>query len=111
MTEATTPDIRDLILALDKKIDTQFRDLDKKLDAMDKKIDVQNSELKSEIQRVELSLEKQISLNGAEIKRLEEKMDGFGKRLDQQEFISRGAIITLLAGVATGFIRYLFFPG
>jgi len=36
-------------------------------------------------------------------------MDGIGKRLDNQEFISRGAIITLVGGVLTGLVKYLFF--
>ncbi len=68
-----------------------------------------------------MRLEGEIALAGAEIKRLEEKfggdinrleekLDGFGKRLDQQEFVSRGGILTLIAGVAAGFIKYLFFP-
>ncbi len=124
---AAEPNLRDLILALDKKID-----------ALDKKIDVQNAEIKQvkteltgeikqvkteltgeikqvkielagEISQVRTELKGEIALAGAETKRLEEKIEGFGKRIDQQEFINRGAILALIAGVATGFIKYLFF--
>jgi hypothetical protein len=44
-----------------------------------------------------------------EIKRLEEKVEGIGKRLDQQEFISRSAVVGLIGGIGAGLVKYLFF--
>jgi hypothetical protein len=130
MTESANPqqEIKDLILALDRKFETQLAALDRKLDvqlaaldkkldvqlgALDKKIDIQFLEVRSEIKEVRSAVkEVEIKLK-EEIRRIEEKlsekMDGLGKRLDQQEFISRGAIVTLVAGITTGFIKYLFF--
>lgn len=111
---ATEPDLRDLILAIDRKIDTRFNELDKKIDTrfyeLDKKIDTQYHELDKRIDGLDKKIDVQITEVKAEIRRLEEKIDGFGKRIDQQEFINRGAILALIAGVTTGFIKYLFFP-
>ncbi|MFS8969579.1 hypothetical protein [Synechococcus sp. 'PEA 65AY6A-5F PE A'] len=117
-------EIKDLILALDKK-----------LEGIDRKLEIQVTEIKSEIRLVKTDLEAKIDLTrndleskiqGArneleakidlsrsslevKIAELSGKMDGYSKRLDQQEFISRGAIVALVVGVASGFIKYLFF--
>lgn len=113
-------EIKDLILALDKK-----------LDGFDRKFETQIADLKSEIRLVKTELQAEISLARAElhaeislaraetqqakteiegkIAEISGKIDGYGKRLDQQEFISRGAVLALVVGVASGFIKYLFF--
>jgi len=114
-------EIKDLILALDKK-----------LEGIDRKLEIQVTEIKSEIRLVKTDLEAKIDLTrndleskiqGArneleakidlsrsslevKIAELSGKMDGYSKRLDQQEFISRGAIVALVVGVASGFIKY-----
>ena len=106
-------EIKDLILALDKK-----------LEGIDRKLEIQVTEIKSEIRLVKTDLEAKIDLTRNELEakidlsrsslevkiaELSGKMDGYSKRLDQQEFISRGAIVALVVGVASGFIKYLFF--
>jgi hypothetical protein len=102
-------EIKDLILALDKK-----------LDGFDRKFEAQIADLKSEIRLVKTELHGEIALARAEtqqaktevegkIAELSGKMDGYGKRLDQQEFVSRGAVVALVVGVTSGFIKYLFF--
>jgi uncharacterized protein YgbK (DUF1537 family) len=37
--------------------------------------------------------------------RLEEKVDGIGKRLENQEFISRGVLIALIVAILGGFAK------
>jgi DNA repair exonuclease SbcCD ATPase subunit len=113
-------EIKDLILALDKK-----------LDGFDRKFEAQIVDLKSEIRLVKTELQAEISLTRSDlhaeinsaraetrqakteiegkIAELSGKMDGYGKRLDQQEFVSRGAVVALVVGVTSGFIKYLFF--
>ncbi len=60
------------------------------------------TELQGEIQQTKIELEGKILELGT-------KMDGYGKRLEQQEFVSRGATVALVAGVASGFVKYFFF--
>ena len=43
--------------------------------------------------------------------RLEEKVDGLGKRIDNQEFISRGVLIGLLVAVLGGLAKVFGFVG
>ena len=51
----------------------------------------------------------------AEIKRVEEtlsiKMDGLSKRLDNQEFISRGVLVALIVTIIGGFAKLFGFIG
>ncbi len=128
MSEPTLQELKELILAMDKKMDVQYQELDKKIDLqyqrLDQKMEVgfrdlhaQIDGVKAEIKQVETRLEGKIQqvetrLEG-DLKRVEEKLtekiDGLGKRLDFQEFISRGAILTLVGGVLTGFVKFLFF--
>ncbi|MCF2972532.1 hypothetical protein L1047_15155 [Synechococcus sp. Nb3U1] len=106
-------EIKDLLLALDKK-----------LDGFDRKFETQITELKIEIRLVKTELHAKIDLTRNELEskidlaqsglegkiaELSGKMDGYGKRLDQQKFISRGAIVALVVGVAPGFIKYSVF--
>jgi len=150
-------EIKDLILALDKKLEgidrkleiqvTEIKseirlvktDLEAKIDLtrndlesqiqgarseLEAKIDLTRNDLESQIQGARNELEAKIDLTRNELEakidlsrsslevkiaELSGKMDGYSKRLDQQEFISRGAIVALVVGVASGFIKYLFF--
>ncbi|MEN9231687.1 MAG: hypothetical protein Q6L68_12345 [Thermostichus sp. DG02_5_bins_236] len=128
-------ELKDLILALDKKLDgfdrkfetqitelkTEVRlvrtELEAKIDLsrseLEAKIDLSRSELEAKIDLSRSELEAKIDLSRSELEvkiaELSAKMDGYGKRLDQQEFVSRGAILALVVGVASGFIKYLFF--
>jgi K+/H+ antiporter YhaU regulatory subunit KhtT len=43
--------------------------------------------------------------------RLEEKVDGVGKRLENQEFISRGVLVALIVAVLGGFAKLFGFAG
>jgi hypothetical protein len=95
MSEPTNQELKDLILSLDKKSETQLLQLDKK-------IDVQFAELKGEIKRVEEKLT-------GEIKCVDERLNGIEKRLGNEEFISRSAFTALIASVMAGLTKYLFF--
>jgi hypothetical protein len=110
-------DIKDLILAMDAKFEKKFDALDakfekkfdaldakfeKKFDALDKKIDTKFLELKVEITKVEERL-------GGEIKRVDARLDGIDKRLGTEEFISRSALVALVAGALTGLVKFLFY--
>ncbi len=124
-------EIKDLILALDKKLDgfdrkfeAQISDLKSEIrlvrTELHAEIELTRSELQSEISLSRSELQSEISLSRSEtqqakievegkIAEISGKIDGYGKRLDQQEFVSRGAVVALVVGVASGFIKYLFF--
>ncbi|MEN9202586.1 MAG: hypothetical protein Q6K80_09900 [Thermostichus sp. DG_1_6_bins_120] len=104
---------------LEAKIDLSRSELEAKIDLsrreLEAKIDLSRSELEAKIDLSRRELEAKIDLSRSELEvkiaELSAKMDGYGKRLDQQEFVSRGAILALVVGVASGFIKYLFFTG
>jgi septal ring factor EnvC (AmiA/AmiB activator) len=125
MSDPTNQDLKELILSLERVI----FNLDKKMDLgfaeLNRKIDVGLSEVRGEITRVEEKLMGEITrveekLTG-EIKRLDTeiksveanlsaKLDGLGKRVENQEFVSRGATVALFGGLVTGMVKLLFFP-
>jgi len=99
MSDITNQDLKDLILALDKKMEVGF------------------TELKGEISRVEIQLTGEIKrveteLKG-EIKRVEDKLTekavGIDKRLGNEELVSRGAFISIFVAGITSFTKYFFF--
>ncbi|MCJ2543040.1 hypothetical protein [Thermostichus vulcanus] len=102
---------------LEAKIDLTRNELEAKINLtrneLEAKIDLSRKELEAKIDLSRTELEAKISLaqTGLEgkIAELSGKMDGYGKRLEQQEFVSRGAIVALVVGVVSGFIKYLFF--
>lgn len=85
MSEPTLQELKELILNLDKKIDTGF------------------TKLESELKRVE------VQIKGAEEK-LSAKIDGLNKRLGNEETLIRTAFAALVLGALAGLMKYLFFP-
>jgi hypothetical protein len=53
------------------------------------------------------------SINDLKVRqaRLEEKVDGVGKRLENQEFISRGVLVALIVAILGGFAKLFGFAG
>ncbi|MEN9223727.1 MAG: hypothetical protein Q6M04_14930 [Thermostichus sp. BF3_bins_97] len=124
MSDPTLQDLKDLIIALDKKMDLQFLQLQSELQEVRAEVRQVETKLTGEIQRLEervdgIEAKLTVKIDGVEstltekINTVEEKLiakiDGLSKRMDFQEFISRGAIITLVGGSITGFVKYLFF--
>ena len=103
MSEPTNQDLKDMILSIEKLILN-----------LDKKIEVGLAEVRGEIKRVEEKLTGEINRLDTEIKSVEAnlsaKLDGLGKRVENQEFVSRGATVALVGGLVTGMVKLLFFP-
>ena len=95
MSEPTNQEIKELLLAFEKKVDLSLSDMNRRMEVgfaeLNRKIDVGLAEVRGEIRRVE------------------EKVDGVAKRLDNQEFISRGAIVTFLGAILAAVTKYIFF--
>ncbi|MEB3338788.1 MAG: hypothetical protein VKJ46_15065 [Leptolyngbyaceae bacterium] len=86
-----TYSLEEILTRLEQKIDKQFTEVNQRLDKVDDRL------TKLEIGQAE-TREK---LSG-EIRTLDEKIDGIGKRLDNQEFINRGVIVGLIVGLLAG---------
>ncbi|MFM7381716.1 MAG: DUF4164 domain-containing protein, partial [Microcystaceae cyanobacterium] len=71
------------------KIDARFEKVDQQLERLDQKMDRQFTEVSQRLNKLEVG---QAELSG-EIKALESKVDGIGKRLDNQEFLNRGVVV------------------
>ncbi len=106
-------EIKDLILVLDKKLEGFDRKLEIQIADLKSEIRLVKTELHAEINLARTELESKIDLSRTELEvkiaEIGGKMDGYGKRLEQQEFVSRGAVVALVVGVTSGFIKYLFF--
>ncbi|HEY9694108.1 MAG TPA: hypothetical protein V6D15_18045 [Oculatellaceae cyanobacterium] len=70
--------------------------IDQRLDKLDTKID---------------NLSKDITDIKVGVAKLEEKVDGVSKRIDNQEFISRGVLIGLIVAILGGFAKLFGFVG
>lgn len=110
MADPTLQELKELILNLDKKMDTGFL----RVEGEFKRVEGEFKRIEGEIKRVEESLKGEIirveeSLKG-EIKRVEEKVNGIDKRISNEETISRTAFAGLIIAALAGLIKYLFFP-
>lgn len=102
MGEPSSQEIKELILALDKKIDVGFAALSGEIKRVEEK-------LGGEIKRVEEKLGGEIKRLEGELNRIEEKINGIDKRLANEEFISRSAFTAVVVSVMAGLVKYLFF--
>jgi ferritin-like metal-binding protein YciE len=118
MSEPTNQDLKELLLAFEKKVDLSLSDMNRRMEVgfaeLNRKIDVGLAEVRGEIKRVEEKLTGEINRLDTEIKSVEAnlsaKLDGLGKRVENQEFVSRGATVALVGGLVTGMVKLLFFP-
>ena len=113
VTESEIKELKDLIIA--------FRD-DIKADI--KRIEIGQAEIRGDIKALDERLTGQIKtlderLTGqiktlderltGEIKTVNANLDGLGKRLENQEFLSRSVVVGLVLAFAAGLVK-LFFP-
>ena len=91
-----TYSIEDILTRLEDKIEARFEKVDQQLERLDQKMDRQFTEVNQRLNKLEVG---QAELSG-EIKALESKVDGIGKRLDNQEFLNRGVVVA--TGIAEG---------
>ena len=90
-TESDIKELKDLIIA--------FRD---EIKADIKRIEIGQAEIKGDIKALEEKLM-------GEIKTVNARLDGLGKRLENQEFLSRSVVVGLVLAFAAGLVK-LFFP-
>lgn len=79
--------LEEILSRFEQKMDRQFAEVNQKLEKIDDRLN------KLEIGQAELS---------GEIKTLDEKVSGIGKRLDNQEFINRGILVSVIIALLGG---------
>ena len=86
--------LEEVLTRFEQKVDKQFAEVNQKIEKMDSRFDKIDERLnKLEIGQVELS---------GDIKALDEKVSGIDKRLDNQEFINRGVLVSLIVALVGG---------
>jgi tetrahydromethanopterin S-methyltransferase subunit G len=83
---------------VNQKIDKQFTEVNKQFIEVNQKIDKQSAEINQKLGKLEIGL---VELSG-EIKILDEKFNGVGKRIDNQEFLNRGILGALIVALVAG---------
>ncbi len=85
-----TYSLEEVLARLERKIDERFDEVNQKLEGLQKNV----TDLK--VGQAEFK---------GDIKALDTKIDGIGKRLENQEFISRGVLIALIVAILGGFAK------
>ena len=114
MPEQTTVtySLEEVLTRLEKNIDKQFdevkqqnKETNQKIERLEKNIDKQFDEIKQQNketnQKIERLLEIIVELKVGQA-RLESNVEGLSKRIDSQEFVSRGILLALLATILGG---------
>lgn len=83
------------------RLESRFDKLDSKIDRLEVKVDKVTEEI-SDVKTHLVKAEEEIK---GEIKVLEARVDGISKRIDSQEFVSRGVIVGLILAILGGFAK------
>jgi predicted nuclease with TOPRIM domain len=85
-----------------KSLDQRFDKIDERFDKVDQRLDKMNERL-THLEIGQARLEERFS---GDIKTLEEKVDGVSKRIDNQEFVSRGILVGLILAFLAGLAKF-----
>ncbi len=96
-----TYSLEDILKEINGKLDKIDEKFESKLDKLESKVDKLNEKFESKLDKIDSRL---TNLEVGQV-RLEEKVDGLGKRIDNQEFISRGVLIGLIVALLGGLAK------
>ena len=98
-------DLKEILTKFDQKLDRLDQKIDKLGQDVDQKIDKLGQDVDQKINKLDRKIE-QLSQDVNEVKvstaRLEEKTEGLSKRIESQEFVSRGILIGLIVTILGG---------
>jgi len=83
---------------VNEKMDRRFAEVNEKMDRQFAEINQQFIEVNQKLHKLEIG---QVELSG-ELKTLDQKIADIDKRLDNQEFINRGALVALIVALIGG---------
>jgi predicted nuclease with TOPRIM domain len=91
-------DLSQVLERIEQKIDKLDEKFETKIDKLDEKFETKLDTLQKDVTDLKVG---QTKLLG-ELKTLEAKVDGIGKRIDNQEFVNRGIVIGLIVTIIGG---------
>jgi chromosome segregation ATPase len=104
-----TYSLEDILARIEDKMDARFEKVDRQLTEINQrltKLEVGQAELSGDIKALDERLSGEIKALDErlswDIKTLSAKVDGLGKRLDNQEFLNRGVVVAVLAALIAG---------
>ncbi len=89
-----TYSLEEILKEISSKLDKIDEKFESKIDKLDEKFESKLDKIDSRLTNLEVGQA-----------RLEEKVDGLGKRIDNQEFISRGVLIGLIVALLGGLAK------
>jgi predicted RNase H-like nuclease (RuvC/YqgF family) len=90
-------DLKEYLDRFEQKLDK----LEQKIDKVDEKFEQKLDKLEQKIDKVDEKVDK-LSIEMATVKT---KLDGLDKRMENQEFLSRGVLIGLIVAILGGFAK------
>ncbi|BAU65300.1 hypothetical protein STA3757_26810 [Stanieria sp. NIES-3757] len=96
-------DLKEILIKLDnrlEKIDQRFEKLETKIDDRFNRVEQRFEKIETKINDIQVS-----------VARLEEKTEGLSKRIESQEFVSRGVLIGLIVAILGAAAKLFGFAG
>ncbi|MDJ0659517.1 MAG: hypothetical protein QNJ42_08500 [Crocosphaera sp.] len=99
--------IEEILKRIEDKLDKIDEKFETKLDKLDEKFETKFEKFETKLDK----LDERLTTIEVGQGRLEEKVDGLGKRLDNQEFINRGVLVGLIIALLGGLAKMFGFIG
>ena len=107
-----TYSLEEVLTRFEQKVDKQFAEVNQKMDKQFAEVNQKFAGVNQKIEKMDSRFDKiderlnkleigQVELSG-DIKALDEKVSGIDKRLDNQEFINRGVLVSLIVALVGG---------
>jgi DNA anti-recombination protein RmuC len=94
-------DLKEYLDRFEQKIDKLDEKFEQKLDKLEQKLDKLDEKFEQKIDKLDEKVDK-LSIEMATVKT---KLDGLDKRMENQEFLSRGVLIGLIVAILGGFAK------
>jgi uncharacterized protein (DUF3084 family) len=101
--------LEEVLTEITRKLDTLQKDLndsrlETKVAIQELKSEINESRLENKVAIEELKTETKVAIQELKggIKSLDEKVNGLGKRLENQEFVNRGILVALVVAIVGG---------
>ena len=104
-------DLGKILERIEDKIDNFQKDVNGKIDTLQKDVNGKIDTLQKDVNNKFDTLQKDVTDLKVGQARLEEKVEGLSKRIDNQEFLSRGVLIGLIVAIAGGAAKLFGFIG
>jgi hypothetical protein len=106
MSDSTFQELKELILALDKKVEVGFAEVKGEIKLVEERLTGRINQVEEKLTGRINQVEEKLT---GRINQVEERLVGIDKRLGNEELVSRGVFIALAGGMITGLTKFFFF--